>query len=86
MKLEWRAGGRNRVPRPRRYDPLGVSDNPNCVTDPEREAAVLEEFGRRLAYLKASYRFCKECLPSSTSFNRSLALAHRIVVIAVAPK
>ncbi len=74
-----RLGGLNRVPRPRRNDPLGVSDNPICVTDPEREAEVLEEFNRRLSYLAASYRFGKDHFPDYKNFNRSLARLKKAV-------
>lgn len=58
---------------PRRNDPLGVSDNPVVVTDPARQAEVLEEFLRRLDYIIKSYRLGKETsrtLGASTSLAR----------------
>lgn len=36
---------------PRRNDPLGVSDDPIVVTDPERDTELIEEFLRRLDYI-----------------------------------
>ncbi|HEY0012109.1 MAG TPA: hypothetical protein VGB79_04565 [Allosphingosinicella sp.] len=67
------------VPRRRRNDPLGVSDNPNVVTDPERLAELVEEFTRRLDYLMTSYRTCAAAVPDSAAFNRSLKRLQRAV-------
>lgn len=69
----------NCVPRRRRNDPLGVSDNPKVVTDPERLAELVEEFTRRLDYLMTSYRACAAAVPDSAAFNRSLKRLQRAV-------
>ena len=61
------------MPRPHRNLPLGVSNDPVFVTDPVREAELLEEFRKRLAYWKWSYRFAKAHAPDSKRFNASLA-------------
>jgi hypothetical protein len=48
------------VPRRRRNDPAGISDNPNVVTDPERVAKRVAELRRRLTYLEQSYSLEKQ--------------------------
>jgi hypothetical protein len=72
----WRS---NPVPRSRRNDPLGVSDNPNFVTDPVRLAELVAELKRRLAYLSTSYRLCKSSAPDHITFNQSLARLKKAV-------
>lgn len=66
------------MPR-RRNDPLGVSDSPNFVTDPEREEELLAEFLRRLDYVLNSYRLCKATIADSRRFNSSLARLQKTV-------
>jgi hypothetical protein len=62
----------SQVPRRRRNDPLGVSDNPSCVSDPVRTAEIAEEFKRRLAYVQESYRLWEAHADGNRSFNESL--------------
>lgn len=44
------------MPRPRTLDPLGVSDSPNVVTDPERVESLAREFWHRLFFALDSFR------------------------------
>lgn len=67
------------MPRPRRNDPAGVSDNPNVVTDPVRAAELAEEFQRRLAYLQRSYHIEKRLDLGVDGYNQSLARLKRAV-------
>jgi hypothetical protein len=67
------------VPRRRRNDPLGISDNPKLAIDGVRVAAQVGEIKRRLAYVQASYAFCKAQTAGLKSYNRSLARLKRAV-------
>jgi hypothetical protein len=67
------------VPRPRRNDPAGVSDNPNVVTDPVRVAKRVEELKRCLAYLEHSYQLEKRLGFGVEEFNESLVRLRRAV-------
>ena len=58
--------------RPRIYDPAGVSDNPVCVTDPAREAELVDELRKRLEYVKRHYLFVRS-LTHLLDYNSSLA-------------
>ena len=60
------------MPRWRTNDPLGVSDDPVCVSDPVREAEVAREFQRKLAYIERSYKVCKAHVHDIRSLNGSL--------------
>lgn len=61
------------MPRPHSNIPLGVSSNPPVVTDPAREAELVEEFRKKLAYWQWSYLFAKAHAPDFKRFNASLA-------------
>jgi hypothetical protein len=69
----------SQVPRWRTNDPLGVSDNPVCVTDPVRVAEIAREFQRRLAYIERSYEVCKAEVDDVRSFNDSVSRLKRAV-------
>jgi len=61
------------MPRRRTLDPIGVSDHPNIVDDPVREAAIVASFIDRLKYLERGCRFAKTMLQSDqVAFNESL--------------
>lgn len=47
------------MPRPRTRDPLGVSDCPNIVSDPERVALIQNEFNKKWAYALQSFRVAR---------------------------
>jgi hypothetical protein len=69
----------SQVPRPRLNDPLGVSDDPVCVTDPVRTAAVVAEFQRKLAYVEQSYGLWEAHDVDHRSFNCFFARLKRAV-------
>lgn len=60
------------MPRPRKNDPLGTSDNPAAVTEPTRVEELITEFRRRLAYIWESYQLWRSALGNSVDFNRSV--------------
>ncbi|RED11018.1 hypothetical protein [Parasphingopyxis lamellibrachiae] len=53
-------------------DPVGVSDTPNIVHDPQRQAAISQEFQRKLEYLWLNYNFCRKVLGPRQAFNQSI--------------
>lgn len=55
--------------RSRRNDPIGLTDEPVCVSDPRRRAARIAEFRRGLAYIDGHYRLGKRFFGSVTEFN-----------------
>ena len=63
--------------RKRTNDPLGLSDNPACVTDPVREAELLAEFRRRLAYLRRHYRAGRIIYGDVTDYNDAVRALKR---------
>lgn len=67
------------MPRRRRNDPAGISDNPNVVTDPERVAKGVAELRRRLTYLEQSYSLEKQLGLDMKGFNESLSRLKRAV-------
>lgn len=60
------------MPRPRINDPVGLSDNPVCVTDPVREAELVSEVRRKLDYIAGSYRAAKNILRGGAEFNQAV--------------
>lgn len=73
------------MPRRRPNDPLGVSDDPICVTDPVRTAEIAEEFKRRLAYVQESYRLWETHAAGNRSFNQSLVRLRKALSKPAAP-
>jgi hypothetical protein len=63
--------------RRRKNDPLGVSDNPQVVTDPVRLEVLTNEFKRRLAVIDANYRSVVQTVGNDKDFNASLARLKR---------
>ncbi len=63
--------------RRRKNDPLGVSDNPQVVTDPARLEVLTDEFKRRLAIIDANYRSVVQTVGDDKDFNASLARLKR---------
>lgn len=61
------------MPRPRTLDPIGASDNPNIIDDPERQAEILDRAIDRLKHLERGYTLAKSALRSDRlTFNNSL--------------
>lgn len=57
---------------PRTNDPLGVSDTPNYVTDPAREAEIAGRFVRAVDHILANYRHCFNHSGGDAALNRDL--------------
>lgn len=55
--------------RSRPNDPIGLTDEPACVSDPRRLAEAIPEFRRRLAYIDGHYRLGKHFFESVPEFN-----------------
>ena len=60
------------MPPRRQNDPPGLSDNPVCVTDPAREAELIAEFRRRVAYIEQSYRVGKLFYSTTPDLNHAI--------------
>lgn len=58
---------------------MGTSDSPSCVTDPVREKELIDEFKRRLAYVRFSFLTAQKSLASNVEFNSSLARLARTI-------
>lgn len=68
------------MPRPRTNDPSNLPSVPNTVTNPEREAVLVSDFTKRLAYLMRSHQAAKIFEDDALAFNRSLERLRRGVV------
>lgn len=66
------------MPRPRQNDPLGTSENPVTVSDPAREAVLIEEFQKRMHYVARHFLMVREHFGDVLEFNRSLTLQLRL--------
>jgi len=53
-------------------DPFGVSDTPNIVEDPHRQAELAQRYREKLDYLQRSYAFWREALGPPQAFNQSI--------------
>ncbi len=67
------------MPRPRTNDPLGVSDNPVCVSDPVRELEISSELKNRLAYVGQNYRSCVKFIGGPKVYNDALRRLRKAV-------
>ncbi len=65
------------MPRPRINDSLGVSDQPNVVSDLGRQAVVVAEMKARWGYIYGSYAQVIAQLDLCLSFNESLSRIER---------
>jgi hypothetical protein len=60
------------MPRPLVNNPLGVSDSPNYITDPVREAETAQEFVRKCTYLINSFRSARRIEAKYGTFAASV--------------
>jgi len=60
------------MPRRRIYDPRGLPEQPNLVTDTVRVAEIVAEIARKLRYLAFSYQLEKRLSLDQVSLNASL--------------
>jgi hypothetical protein len=58
--------------RGRGKDGIEPSDSPSCVTDPGREAELVSEFQRRLAYIAQSYRLGRFIYTGDSELNHAI--------------
>jgi hypothetical protein len=56
----------------RHNDPVGLTDDPVCVTDPARQAELIAEFQCRLNYLKQNYRMGKVVYGDARTSNDAI--------------
>ena len=57
---------------PRKNDPLGVSDNPVCVTDPLLQAKIVKGLDAKLEYLEQHYHIGRSLYGAPNSWNEGL--------------
>lgn len=61
------------MPRPRTLDPSNLPAAPKPTEDPLRQAELLAEFLKRLAYVDRNYHWCRRLEETTLTFNQSVS-------------